>query len=69
MEIRKFYTHSLSILFVYLFFCSVNIDARHKVQAVDFKDLSVGGELLNRMQKNFDRLEETKYQQIGRAHV
>ncbi len=62
METRKFYTHSLSILFVYLFFGSVNIDARHKVQAVDFKDLSVGGELLNRMQKNFDRLEETKYQ-------
>lgn len=33
-----------------------------KAHAIDFQELSTQGELLRRIQRNFDRLEETKYQ-------
>ncbi len=54
---------NIIISFCSLFFATtINAKTCAKVKPVDFNDLTIKGELITRIQKNFDRLEETKYQ-------
>lgn len=59
---NKYKFKILAIIFLMLSSSGFFAQSKSMVKSVNSSDIKVGGELLLRIQKNFDRLEETKYQ-------